>query len=376
MKLIFLDAVQDFGGSQKSTINLIQNITDHEVLYVDFWGVSKELIENLETNSIKYSILDKREDPIIIREKSKLKSIKNFFSYLLNKRKIEKNINLVINEFNPDYVIVNNLKSLSILSRKSNYKIIFFERTWVANHKISRLKKYYYSKIDYFLAVSNATRAAIYARGLANFKDIFVLQNGIRIEQPYKKRDRKIEKIKILNCGGYLESKGLHHSIEIGIALKNINIDFQIDIVGVVYQSKASQNYFESLQRRIKENNLDKNIFLHTDIKEMHPYFTNANILVHPTYTEGLPRVIMEAMSYSVPVVANPVGGVTDYVLDGFTGLLPLYNNIDDFVEKIQSLKNDIELYNYITYNAYVLIEKKFSNKLQKINFTKFLNQL
>src|SRR5690606_22247474 len=293
MKLIFLDAVQDFGGSQKSTINLIKNITDHEVLYVDFWGVSKELIENLETNNIKYNILDKREKPIIIREKSKLRTIKNFFSYLLNKRKIEKNINRVIDEFKPDYVIVNNVKSLSILSRKNNYKIIFFERTWMANHKISRLKKYYYSKIDYFLAVSNATRAAIYAKGLANFKDIFVLQNGIRIEQPYKKRDKKIEKIKILNCGGYLETKGLHHSIEMGIALKNKNIDFQIDIVGVVYQGKASQNYFESLQKKINDNNLEKNIFFHTNTTDICPHLTNATILIHPTNTEGSPRVIM-----------------------------------------------------------------------------------
>lgn len=161
-----------------------------------------------------------------------------------------------------------------------------------------------------------------------------------------------------------------------GIALKNKNIDFQIDIVGVVYQGKASQNYFESLQKKINDNNLEKNIFLHTNIKDMRPYFTNANILVHPTYTEGLPRVIMEAMSYSIPVIANPVGGVTDYILDGFTGFLPLYNNTDDFVEKILNLKEDVELYNYISHNAYELIERKFNNELQSRNFTKILNQL
>lgn len=378
MNIIFLDAVQDFGGSQKSTINLINNIIpNHKVMFVDFWGTDELLFENLENNKIPYSILDKRLSPIVIKEKgNKLKTFKNFINYFFNKKKLQKKFHEVENSFKPDVVIVNNLKSLSILSNKGTYKIIFFERTWFANQNISFIKKIYFKKVNSFFAVSNATRAAIYAKGITTLDKIFLLPNSIYLNESHLQREGKIDRVNILNCGGYINTKGLHHTIEMGIKLKKMNIDFHIDIVGVLYKGEVSQNYYEYLKLKISENKLQHNIKLHVNIKDVKPFFQNAHILVHPTYTEGLPRVIMEAMVHSVPVIANPVGGVNDYILDGYTGFLTNYNDIDDFVDKIIALKEDQNLYNSISNNAYMLIKDNYNNCIQMDKFNNIIKNI
>ncbi|WP_277555863.1 glycosyltransferase family 4 protein [Halobaculum limi] len=47
-----------------------------------------------------------------------------------------------------------------------------------------------------------------------------------------------------------------------------------------------------------------------------------ADLLVHPSWTEGRPTVIYEAMAAETPVVASAVGGIPEMVDDGETGVL------------------------------------------------------
>jgi len=51
-------------------------------------------------------------------------------------------------------------------------------------------------------------------------------------------------------------------------------------------------------------------------------YMQAADILVFPSYHEGLPNVVMEALACGLPTVATDVGGVREVLADGKTGLL------------------------------------------------------
>lgn len=378
MRIVFLDSVQDFGGSQKSTINLMKNIKDeHEVLYVDFWGSDDLLINSLKSNLIDYRILNKRDKPIIIKENNnKITTLFNLLAFGYEVLKLRKQFLKVINEFKTDLVIVNNVKSLVVLSDVKAYKIVLFERTWFSRQEISYLAKKLFKKVDFFFAVSNATRMALYSRKVGEMSNIFLLPNSITITQEYKRKSSKVSKLNILNCGGYIETKGLHKTLEIGVMLKAMSINFHINIVGVLYKGEASLNYYQGLEKYIKENNLEDFVSMFVNQEDMSSFFEQADVLIHPTYSEGLPRVIMEAMAYSVPVISNPVGGVTDYVLDGYTGFLPMYNDVEDFVDKLLFLMSNLEVYNFITNNAYSLISTGYNDSLQSDKFKKILKQL
>ena len=54
-----------------------------------------------------------------------------------------------------------------------------------------------------------------------------------------------------------------------------------------------------------------------------------ADFLVQPSYSEGMPQAVLEAMDCGLPVLATRVGGVPEAVLDGETGLLVEPRNIE-----------------------------------------------
>lgn len=65
------------------------------------------------------------------------------------------------------------------------------------------------------------------------------------------------------------------------------------------------------------------------------------DIFVLPSFAEGVPVVLMEAMASGRPVVATQVAGVGELVQDGENGLLVLPGDVESLVEAIRTLAHD-----------------------------------
>lgn len=65
-----------------------------------------------------------------------------------------------------------------------------------------------------------------------------------------------------------------------------------------------------------------------------------------PSYKEGLPISILEAMSYGMPIISTPVGGIPEIVSNGENGYLVKPGNKEDIYKAIISLLNDSDLRN------------------------------
>jgi glycosyltransferase involved in cell wall biosynthesis len=73
-------------------------------------------------------------------------------------------------------------------------------------------------------------------------------------------------------------------------------------------------------------------------VRDIIPYYYLMDILLLPSYREGLASVILEANAASKPVIATKVTGCLDAVIDGVTGLLVPVRDSNELAKKIEFL--------------------------------------
>ncbi len=88
--------------------------------------------------------------------------------------------------------------------------------------------------------------------------------------------------------------------------------------------------------------------------------FRESRMLVLPSYSEGLPNVLLEAMASSLPVVATPVGGVPDLVVDGVNGFLVRPGDKEALGNRILRLLADPDLGSRMGAAGRRLVEKEY----------------
>lgn len=71
---------------------------------------------------------------------------------------------------------------------------------------------------------------------------------------------------------------------------------------------------------------------------------SKADVFVLPSYNEGLPMALLEAMSWELPVITTPVGGIPEVVTHTKTGLLVNPGDVSQLTEAVQSLIEDESL--------------------------------
>ncbi len=105
---------------------------------------------------------------------------------------------------------------------------------------------------------------------------------------------------------------------------------------------------------------------------EMVSYLKIADIFIRPSLTEGLGNSFLEAMAAGIPVIATPVGGIPDFLIDGETGLFCEVHNPKSIAQKVEKLIKDKESREYIVGRARTMVEKKYQwesvvEKMKKI---------
>ena len=86
-----------------------------------------------------------------------------------------------------------------------------------------------------------------------------------------------------------------------------------------------------------------------------------ADLLVVPSFMEGMPYVILEAMACSLPVVASRVDGVPEAVSDGETGVLVPVGEVDPLRVAIRGLIGDAPLRDRLGQNGRRRFENHFT---------------
>jgi L-malate glycosyltransferase len=98
------------------------------------------------------------------------------------------------------------------------------------------------------------------------------------------------------------------------------------------------------------------NLIVHSAQSDTHPFYRRATIVVnlsHPDkWIETFGMTVLEAMTYGLPVIVPPVGGVRELVEDGVNGFLADYRDLPTIAEHIRQLTNDPCLYQSLSEQA------------------------
>ena len=96
--------------------------------------------------------------------------------------------------------------------------------------------------------------------------------------------------------------------------------------------------------------------------------YNSVDILLLPSYNEGLPYVILEAMAARLPIIASTVGGIPEIIEDGYNGFLVDPNDPILLARRIEELITDEHLRSEFVRNGLKTVRTKFSAKVQLNN--------
>ncbi len=116
------------------------------------------------------------------------------------------------------------------------------------------------------------------------------------------------------------------------------------------------------VEKELKENGgLLKVILLGlTPREQVGTYLNELKLLVLPSYSEGIPKIVLEAMACGTPVLASAVGGVPDLIADEITGFLLKDNSPQSIAEGVIFALEHLKL-GEISASAVHFIEKNWT---------------
>lgn len=135
-------------------------------------------------------------------------------------------------------------------------------------------------------------------------------------------------------------------------------------------QSEHAQLHFVLLGDGAEKESLKKqasglnNVTFVGKQNDMGNWFAAADLLIHPSYSEGLGSVILEAMQAGLPVIGSRTGGIPDIIDDGVSGLLVKPNDAQALADAVIAIASDNEL------KSRLLIGGKEKLKLFYISYT------
>lgn len=145
---------------------------------------------------------------------------------------------------------------------------------------------------------------------------IHVIPNANRItpEQRHRAMTRQREN-RIVYVGRLEDFKGVDVLIDAFCKVMGNHKDYRLDIYG-------DGRDRECLQQKVKSLGMAESVIFHGRVQDVPSNIGSARLLVLPSYIEGMPNVLIEAVGLGLPVVATDVCGVRDIVEDGKNGIV------------------------------------------------------
>lgn len=205
---------------------------------------------------------------------------------------------------------------------------------WARSDLARRRTGFLLRRCDLVTAVSHATRRQLVDEfGVAPERAV-VIHPGVDERFADVARREAHGPLRVLYLGSMSQEKGPDIALE---AVRRTSAEISARLVG-------GGPMLAELEDVVRDRSLQASVELMGPVSDVRPHLAWADVLILPSESEGMPGVVLEAGAAGVPTVAYDVGGVSDVVVDGETGLLVEAADLDGLVAALSRLAADRRL--------------------------------
>ena len=257
-------------------------------------------------------------------------------------------------------ITINHITGLgpSFYSNRAKIKLI--------NKILYPIFKYSFNKKDNLINIfhNNSDKLTFIDKGIASEKNTRIVQgSGVNINYYAINHSRGFSKeIKVLFPARIIKEKGI---IELVHACKNLwqeEYNFTLNIAGEIDKQNKSHLKNKHFQNIIN----NKNIIFLGKCENMLEIYKTMDIVVLPSWREGLSKSLLEAAAMELPIITTNVPGCRDIIKDKYSGLVVAPKNEDELKLAIKNYLENPNLAIQYGKNARKTILEEFN--LQLIN--------
>lgn len=188
-------------------------------------------------------------------------------------------------------------------------------RTGLDDLTPARIRKYLYARFDRVLPVAEVLRKR-FAEHIDPHK-LTIVRDGVAPNVAPPRKSRNGSRSILINVGAIYPVKGQALILERILPwLKGSPRRYIVFVGGL----REGDFYVESMRQLVRENALERQVRFLGSRSDVPRLLTFANALIAYSTVEGIPRVVMEAMFASKPVIVGNSAGMDEVVVDGEVG--------------------------------------------------------
>ena len=190
---------------------------------------------------------------------------------------------------------------------------------------------------DKVIALGNNWETTL--REIEPLADLVVLMNSVPIPE-YKEKKNSNAVFKILFLAVLNRSKGILDLIRVSVSVIE---KAEEQKKRILFEIAGDGPSYEEAQKLVSQYQLNHYFHFHgwVDKEEKEQLLQQSDLFILPSYFEGLPMSILEAISYGMPVIATNVGSIDEAVKDGVNGYLIEAGDINALEDCLHSAIND-----------------------------------
>lgn len=367
MRLVHLTSSRFFGGPERQMLGLAKALpADCETIFASFseGGRCDEFLKRVRCEGFAARRLQ-NDTPHLFAARRELAAL--------------------LHEARVDVLLCHGYKADLVgrpAARLAGAPVAAVSRGWTGeNFKVrwyDRIDRLFLSRMDRVVCVSDGQAAKVRAAGVPDWR-ICVIRNAARAEafrDPDPEQRRHMESLLVrpgrqlvMTAGRLSTDKGIHVLLDAVPAVLARTPEARFVICG----DGDQRGRLETQARDLGISDVVAFAGFRNDLDQWMP---NADVFALPSFTEGLPNVLLEAHAGEVPVVATAVGGTPELVADGVTGWLVPPGDPPALADRIVRLLADDALRSRMGRAARQRVRDHFTFAIQAQEYRELFDEL